>query len=127
MVDPAGARKDNETLDHQMSRRFSGLSGWCANLVLTRSCEHTVSGVRALTEGTSPFLLAAALDRATGTATLSWAAGLARWRAQHDGWNGETERLLAVEALHDDAAFKRAASRAARIVAEHWGEISSEP
>jgi hypothetical protein len=47
------------------------------------------------------------------------AAGTARHRADPIGWDGETERLLALEALHDDAAVKRAASRAAHIVAEH--------
>ena len=39
---------------------------------------------------------------------------------------GEAERSLALEALHDDAAFKRAASRAAKIVAQHWQEIATD-
>ena len=52
-------------------------------------------------------------------AVIVLAASTARWRAQRDGWNGEAERSLALEALHDYAAFERAASRAAKIVAEH--------
>ena len=39
---------------------------------------------------------------------------------------GAAERSLALEALHDDAAFKRAASRAAKIVAQHWQEIATD-
>jgi hypothetical protein len=54
------------------------------------------------------------------------AASTARWKADRDGWNGETERLLALEAVHDAAALKRAALQAAKIVAEHWEEITSE-
>ena len=59
-------------------------------------------------------------------AVIVLAASTARWRAKSDGWNGEAERLLALDALRSDAAFKRAASRAAKIVAEHWQEISTE-
>ena len=59
-------------------------------------------------------------------AIIVLAAGTARHRADPIGWNGEAERLLALEALHDYAAFERAASRAAKIVAEHWGEIVTE-
>ncbi len=58
-------------------------------------------------------------------AVIVLAASTVRWRAQRDGWDGETERLLALEALPDEAAFKEAASLAARIVAEHWGEIAA--
>jgi len=57
-------------------------------------------------------------------AVIVLAASTARWRVQRSGWNGEAERSLALEALQDDTAFKRAASRAARIVAEHWQEIA---
>jgi hypothetical protein len=56
-------------------------------------------------------------------AVIVLTASTARWRAQHNGWDGETERLLALEALHDDAALKRAAERAAKIVGEHWETI----
>ena len=59
-------------------------------------------------------------------AVIVLAAGTARHMAQPCGWNGEAERLLALEALHDDAALKRAASRAAKIVAQHWQEIAAE-
>jgi hypothetical protein len=58
-------------------------------------------------------------------AVIVLAAGTARHLADPNGWNGETERLLALEALHDDAAFKRAAARAVKIVAEHWPEITA--
>ena len=51
----------------------------------------------------------------------------ARWPARHDGWDGETERRLALEALQaNDVAFERAAKRAAEIVARHWSEITTE-
>ena len=53
-------------------------------------------------------------------AVIVLSAAQARWRAQHDGWDGDVERALALEALHSDAAFKHAASRAAKIVAQHW-------
>ena len=44
-----------------------------------------------------------------------------------DGWDGETERRLALEALQaNDVAFERAAKRAAEIVARHWSEITTE-
>jgi hypothetical protein len=59
-------------------------------------------------------------------AVIVLAASQARWRVSHDGWDGETERLIALEALHSDAAFMRAAARAARIVAEHWQEIGEQ-
>jgi hypothetical protein len=36
------------------------------------------------------------------------------------------EKALALEALHDDAAFKRAARDAAKLVAKHWQEIATE-
>ncbi len=74
---------------------------------------------------------AAALLRMSATkdgmslAVIVLAAGTARHMADPHGWNGEAERLLAVEALHDDDAFKRAALRAAKIVAEHWSEIAA--
>ncbi|MGB6437745.1 MAG: hypothetical protein WBE89_00085 [Methyloceanibacter sp.] len=58
-------------------------------------------------------------------AVIALAASTACWRVQRDGWDGEAEKLLALEVLHDDAAFKRTASRAARIVAEHWQEIAA--
>jgi hypothetical protein len=56
---------------------------------------------------------------------ITLAAATSHWRVQRDGWDGEAEKLLALEVLHDDAAFKRTASRAARIVAEHWQEIAA--
>ena len=59
-------------------------------------------------------------------AVIMLAASTARWRAQRDGWNGEAERSLALEVLRNDAAFGHAASRAAKIVAEHWQEIATE-
>ena len=60
-------------------------------------------------------------------ATVLLAASTARWRARHDGWDGETERRLALEALQpNDVAFERAAKRAAEIVARHWSEITTE-
>ena len=59
-------------------------------------------------------------------AVIVLAAGTARHMADPHGWDGETERSLALEALHSDAASKRAASRAAKIIAEHWQEIASE-
>jgi hypothetical protein len=68
----------------------------------------------------------AAKDDGTTIAVIVLAASTARWRAKREGWNGEAERSLALEALHDDAAFKRAASRAAKIVAEHWLEIAAD-
>ena len=58
-------------------------------------------------------------------AVIALAASTARWRVQRDGWDGEAEKRLALEVLHDDAAFKHTASRAARIVAEHWQEIAA--
>ena len=54
------------------------------------------------------------------------AASTARWRVQRDGWNGATEEKIAREVLHNDAAFRRAASRAAKIVAQHWSEIATD-
>jgi hypothetical protein len=60
-------------------------------------------------------------------AVIVLAAGTARHHADPHHWNGEVERELALNALSaNDAAFKRAASRAAKIVAEHWQEIASE-
>jgi hypothetical protein len=60
-------------------------------------------------------------------AVIVLAAGTARHMADPHGWNGgETERLLALEALHDDAGFARAAKRAAEIVTRHWSEITTE-
>jgi len=59
-------------------------------------------------------------------AVVVLAASTARWRFKSNGWNGELERSLAMQAVHSDAAFKRAAARAAKIVAEHWPEIAAE-
>jgi hypothetical protein len=67
--------------------------------------------------------MSAAKDRMS-LAVIVLAAGTARHMAEPCAWNGETERVIALDALHDDAAFKRAASRAAKIVAEHWREIA---
>jgi hypothetical protein len=47
-------------------------------------------------------------------AVIVLTASTARWRAQRSGWDGEAERLLALDALPDDAAFRRAAERAAQ-------------
>ena len=79
----------------------------------------------------SPRAVAAMLRMSAGKdgmslAVIVLAASTARWRAERNGWDGEAERLLALEALHDDAAFKRAAARAAKIVGEHWQEIAAE-
>jgi hypothetical protein len=60
-------------------------------------------------------------------AVILLVASTARWRAQHDGWDGEIERQLALDALHDNhRAFERAATRAAKIVAENWQAIVTE-
>jgi hypothetical protein len=72
----------------------------------------------------SPRAVAAMLRMSAGKdgmslAVIVLAAGTARHMADPHGWNADTERLLALEALHDDAAFKRAALRAAKIVVEH--------
>ncbi len=80
----------------------------------------------------SPRAVAAMLRMSAGKdgmslAIIVLAASTARWRAQRDGWDGEAERLLALEALHDDVAFKRAASRAAKIVAENGKRSRPRP
>ena len=59
-------------------------------------------------------------------AIIVLAGATARHHADPHDWNGDLERQIALEALHDDAAFKRAASRAAKIVARHWSEITTE-
>jgi len=60
-------------------------------------------------------------------AVIVLAASTARHRVDPHRWNGEAERLLALDALKaNDAAFRRACSRAAKIVAEHWPEIATE-
>ena len=63
----------------------------------------------------------------TAAAIIILAAGTARHAADPNGWDGETERLLALDAVHTDATgVKQAALRAAKIVAEHWQEIAAE-
>ena len=63
----------------------------------------------------------------TAAAITILTAGTARHAADPNGWDGETERLLALDAVHTDATgVKQAASRAAKIVAEHWQEIAAE-
>ena len=59
-------------------------------------------------------------------AIIVLAASTARWQAKREGWSGETERLLALGALTNKAAFERAAKKAARIVSQHWQEIAAE-
>lgn len=59
-------------------------------------------------------------------AVVVLAAGTARHMTNPDGWNGETERLLALDALANKASFTRAAKKAAQIVAQHWQEIASK-
>jgi len=59
-------------------------------------------------------------------AVIVLAAGTARHLADPHDWNWDAERQIARNALHSDAAFRRAAERAARIVSEHWQEIATE-
>src|SRR6476646_9371774 len=63
----------------------------------------------------SPHAIAAMLRMSAAKdgmslAVIVLAAGTARHMAEPCAWNGETERVIALDALHDDAAFKRAAS-----------------
>jgi hypothetical protein len=56
----------------------------------------------------SPQAVAAMLRMSAGKdgmslAVIVLAASTARWRAERNGWNGEAERLLALEALRDVA------------------------
>ena len=79
----------------------------------------------------SPRAVAAMLRMSAGKDGMSLAViVLAAGRSTHGDphhWDGDDERRLAAEALSmNDAAFRRAARRAARIVAEHWSEIASE-
>jgi post-segregation antitoxin (ccd killing protein) len=74
----------------------------------------------------SPRAVAAML-RMSATKDGTAAAITARHAADPNGWDGETERLLALDAVHTDATgVKQAALRAAKIVAEHWQEIAAE-
>ena len=60
-------------------------------------------------------------------AVIVLAGSTARWRNCQDGWDGEEERLLALEALHANAkAFQKAARHAGLIVRENWPEIVRE-
>jgi alkylation response protein AidB-like acyl-CoA dehydrogenase len=57
------------------------------------------------------------------------AGALGRLRAHPDGWDGEEERQLALEALaseaHPASTLVQLARQAKRILAEHWPEIAS--
>jgi hypothetical protein len=63
----------------------------------------------------APATVASMLQRCSAAkdgmslAVIVLAASTARWKVSGEEWDGETERLLALEALHSDAAFKRAA------------------
>jgi hypothetical protein len=59
-------------------------------------------------------------------AIIVLSASTARHHADPHDWNGEVERQIARDALQSDAAFRRAAERAAKIVAEHWPDIAAE-
>jgi hypothetical protein len=59
-------------------------------------------------------------------AIIVLAGATARHHADPHDWNGDLERQIALEALTNKSAFERAASRAAKIVAEHWPEITAE-
>ena len=60
-------------------------------------------------------------------AVIVLAGSTARWCNCQDEWDGEEERLLALDAVHADAkAFQRAARQAALIVRENWPEFVRE-
>jgi hypothetical protein len=57
------------------------------------------------------------------------AGALGRYQACPDGWDGEDERRLALEALtgepYPKATLAKLEREAKRILAEHWSEIAS--
>ena len=60
-------------------------------------------------------------------AVIVLAGSMARWYNCQDGWDGDEERLLALDAVHADAkAFQEAAWHAGLIVRENWPEIVRE-
>jgi hypothetical protein len=60
-------------------------------------------------------------------AAIVLSGSTARWCNCQDRWDGEEERLLALEALHANAkAFQKAARHAGLIVRENWPEIVRE-
>ena len=59
-------------------------------------------------------------------AVIVLAGAEARWHNCRDGWDGEEERQLALEAVRANAkAFQEAARHAARIVRSNWSEIAA--
>ena len=69
----------------------------------------------------------AAKDHGTDAAIVILAGATARFNSCQEGFNGDLERDLALEALDADdvAAFDKLRWEAAAIVGKHWREIAA--
>jgi hypothetical protein len=72
------------------------------------------------------FACSASRDRGHVVAVVLIAGATARFNACREGWNGDLERELALQALGtaEDATFTRLSKEAGAIVGKHWREIS---
>ena len=65
-------------------------------------------------------------DHGTVCAIVLLAVSTARFNAHREGWNGDLERDLAIEALGGEVGFVAANREAVKLVRLHWPEITAK-